>query len=279
MAFAGLFLIAILTVTSGATPLYCSDVQSQANGNENTDVSQITTLQYCIMDNCTIMRIDTGQQLDIVYTTGSLLIVTTNDSQTSMVITKIDDDLPCLKYLNTTNEIQAIQYVRSIIGLSMVVSAYVIIVHLLFKTFCSSLFGKLLMFHNLFMVLRSISVTALDLMHFLIAVNSQTTCHITTIIFALTFAGNKLFATNILTHCAYLMYRCYHLKSTISKKRLGFLFRCYTTYAGCTLILIFFVTIAYDWRTGMGENTNLANGHCSYVDPSSFNTLVVTNSK
>ena len=262
MAFAGLFLIANLIVASGATPLYSSGVQPPASGNENTDVSQVTTLQYCIVDNCTIMRIDTGQQLDIVYTTGSLLIVTPNDSQTSMVITKIDDDLPCLEYLNTTNEIQAIQYVRTIIGLSiMVVSAYVIIVHLLFKTFRSSLFGKLLMFHNLFVVLRSISVTALDLMHFLIAVNSQITCHIVTIIFTLTFAGNKLFATNILTHCAYLMYRCYHLKSEISKKTSGFLFRCYTTYAGCTLILIFFVTIAYDWRTGMGENTILANGH------------------
>ena len=73
------------------------------------------------------------------------------------------------------------------------------------------------------------------------------------------------------------MYRCYHLKSKVSKKTLGFLFRCYTTYAGCTLILIFFVTIAYDWRTGMGENTILANGHCSFVDPSSYNTLLFTN--
>ena len=219
MAYLSLLLIAILTVTSGATPLYCSDVQSQASGNENTDLSQVTTLKYCIVDNCTIMRIDTGQQLDIVYTTESLLIVTPKDGQTSMVITKIDDDLPCLEYLNTTNEIQAIQYVRSIIGLSiMVVSAYVIIVHLLFKTFRSSLFGKLLMLHNLFVVLRSISATALDLMHFLIAVNSQTTCHITTIIFTLTFAGNELFATNILTHCAYLMYRCYHLKSKFLRK-------------------------------------------------------------
>ena len=134
----------------------------------------------------------------------------------------------------------------------MVVSAYVIIVHLLFKTLRSSLLGKLLMFHNLFVVLRSISVTALDLMHFLIAVNSQTTCHIITIIFALTFAGNELFATNILTHCAYLMYHCYHLKSEISKKRSKFLFRYYTAFAAFTLILLFFVTIAYDWRTRNG---------------------------
>ena len=80
-----LLLIAILIVAGGATPLYCSDVQSPAGGSgHNTDLSQVTTLQYCIIDNCTIMRIDTGQQLDIVYTTESLLIVTPKDGHTSM---------------------------------------------------------------------------------------------------------------------------------------------------------------------------------------------------
>ena len=66
MVYLSLLLISILTVASGAIPLYCSDVQSSAaSGSENTDLSQFTTLQYCIIDNCTIMRIDTGQQLDI----------------------------------------------------------------------------------------------------------------------------------------------------------------------------------------------------------------------
>ena len=70
MAYLGLLLIAIIIVASEAILLYYSDVQSPAaSGNENTDLSQVTTLQYCIIDNCTIMRIDTGQQLDIIYTT------------------------------------------------------------------------------------------------------------------------------------------------------------------------------------------------------------------
>ena len=41
------------------------------------------------------MRIDTGQQLAIVYTTESLLIVTPKDDHTSMAITKILDELSC----------------------------------------------------------------------------------------------------------------------------------------------------------------------------------------
>ena len=87
-----LLLIAILTVGSKATPLYCSDVQSSASGSgHSTDLSQVTTLQYCIIDNCTIMRIDTGQQLDIVYTTENLLIVTPKGGCTCLLIAKFND--------------------------------------------------------------------------------------------------------------------------------------------------------------------------------------------
>ena len=45
-----LLFAAILTEASGATPLYCSDVQSPGSGSgHNTDLSQVTTLQYCII--------------------------------------------------------------------------------------------------------------------------------------------------------------------------------------------------------------------------------------
>ena len=72
-----LLLIAILTVAStGAAPIYYSDVQSPASGSHNADLSQVMSLQYCIIDNCAIMKIDTGEQLNIVYPTESLLIVT-----------------------------------------------------------------------------------------------------------------------------------------------------------------------------------------------------------
>ena len=152
-------------------------------------------------------------------------------------------------------------------------SSYILIVHLLFKELRRALFGKLLMFYNTFMVCRGIGALAIQLMHYLIVVNSQAICHTTTIIFALAFSGSEMFATDILYHSAYIMYRCYHLKSKISKKRSEYLFRRYTGYAGFTLILLFFVTIAYDWRNGIGKYTILENGHCSFVDTSSCNTL------
>ena len=88
-----LFLIATTTTATATTTIettphhYCKpDEHSTASGMD--DVQQPTTLQYCLIDNCTIMRIDTGQQLDIVYTTQSHIIVTTTNGQTSLLIPK-----------------------------------------------------------------------------------------------------------------------------------------------------------------------------------------------
>ena len=139
MACLTLLITTILTVASGATALYCSDVQSPAaSGSHNTaDLSQVTTLQYCIIDNCTIMRTDTGQQLDVVYTTESLLIVTPIDDHTSMVVTTIaDDNLPCLNYHNHTSSDSQIGELIGAITLTsllIMVSGYILLVHLLFK--------------------------------------------------------------------------------------------------------------------------------------------------
>ena len=133
-----LLLIAILTVASaGAAPIYYSDTQSPAaSGSHDTDLSQVISLQYCIIDNCTIMKIDTGEQLDIVYTTESLLVVTPIERLTSTAIAKIDDELSCLKY-NTADGSQLIEFVVKTIfvSLTMMVSIYIIVVHLLFKEF------------------------------------------------------------------------------------------------------------------------------------------------
>ena len=276
MVCATLLLIAILTVASGATPLYCSDVQSPASGSgHNTDLSQVTTLQYCIIDNCTIMRIDTGQQLDIIYTTESLLIITPKSGHTSTAITKIDDELPCLEYPNKTtdgNQIAKFLVILIMTSLMLIVSSYVFTVHLLFKEL-RSLFGKLLIFYSLGIMSMSASVITLLLMNHMIVVSSQAVCHTTMIIFIIAAAKYEVFATNILTHLAYTMYRCYKLKSGISAKLEQFLFRCYFSYALFTLVLLVFLVVSFDWRTGNGKYTLLPNGHCAFVDQYSYTTL------
>ena len=84
MDYSVLFFLLILTITQTTSLHYhCnSDVYSSASGM--ADLQQLTTLQYCLINNCTIIRNDTGQQLDIVYTTQSHLVVTPTDGQTSV---------------------------------------------------------------------------------------------------------------------------------------------------------------------------------------------------
>ena len=43
-----------------------------------------------------------------------------------------------------------------------------------------------------------------------------------------------------------------------------------------SLILLFFVIIAYDWRTGNGKDTFLPNGHCIPFQQYSYNTLHIS---
>ena len=270
-------LFAFLTLASAeAAPIYCSDVQSPpASGSHDTNLSQVISLQYCIIDNCTIMKIDTGEQLDIVYTTDSLLIVTPTDGLTSMVIAKLDDELPCLKYHSTTDGILiVIEPVGGIIFslIIMFVSLYILIVNLLFKEL-HTLFGKLLVLYNLCIVCTSINIIILISTNYWIIVNSQIICHSVMISFMMSDTGSELFATTLLSHLAYLMYRSYWLKPEISDKNKQLLFKYYVAYAFITLVLLFFLTITYDWRTENGRYTLLPNGHCDHIDQYAYKTL------
>ena len=89
-------LFAVILTVSKVTSLQCSDQQLLASGDDH--LQQVTTLAYntaWLIDDCTIMKIDTGEKLDIVYTTDSLIITTARDGHTSEVIAKKQNELLC----------------------------------------------------------------------------------------------------------------------------------------------------------------------------------------
>ena len=116
MDYTILFFLLTLTTYTTQTSLdhHCnSDVYSSASGMD--DLQQPTTLQYCLIDNCTIIRNDTGEQLDIVYTTQSHLVVTPTDGKTSVLISKNDPELFCFTP-NTTDNSTIVQVIGAIVG-------------------------------------------------------------------------------------------------------------------------------------------------------------------
>ena len=104
------FLIILTTTQTTSLHHHCnSDAYSSASGM--TDFQQLSTLQYCLIDNSTIIRNNTGQQLDIVYTTQSHLVVTPADGQTStMLISKNDPELFCTT-LTASDAIDTLQVI------------------------------------------------------------------------------------------------------------------------------------------------------------------------
>ena len=67
------FVLVILATTQAARLMQynCSNYNMNIQATAASGMEDFQELQYCLIDKCTIMRIDTGQQLDIVYTSQS----------------------------------------------------------------------------------------------------------------------------------------------------------------------------------------------------------------
>ena len=121
-------------------------------------------------------------QLDIVYTTESLLIVTPKGGHTSMTIAKVENGFPCLTEYHNKNDASQRAETGKFVGVLILgilvisMSGYILFVHLLFKEL-HNLFGKLLIFYNLGVIIMATSVMTLMIMNYLITVNSQMICH------------------------------------------------------------------------------------------------------
>jgi len=130
------------------------------------------------------MMIDTGEELDVVYTTDSLVVATPIDGHTSIMISKLKDELPCNVPTNEDEDRTAILIVYMVVTtLVLAKSVYVVVVHLMFKQL-RNLMGKLLLLYCL--IVATLTVTAQIHFPMLYDVNRpQTACQFITITLAL----------------------------------------------------------------------------------------------
>ena len=267
MAYCALLL---LTLTVGkAVAEECSN--QQPGGSGVLDLQQVTTIPYCFIDECTIKRNDTGQQLDIIYITDSVLVVTPTGNQTSMVIAKNEDQCPCMTMVADDQTAEFVELVT--IGTSIaVVSGYIFVVHLLYKEL-HNVFGKLLMLYNGALCLQCVVAVTLMITHFRIPTNSQFICQF---IFFLCMQGDmamEVFATCILAYLAYIVYLSDRFQQHSLSRDKRF-FRYSLTYSISLLILFGSFILARDLQTGNGRYTILPTGHCSYW-ASDYDTILI----
>ena len=265
-----LFFLLVLTATQ-TTSLHhhCnSDVHSSASGM--ADVQQLTILQYCLIDNCTIVRIDTGQQLDIVYTTESHLVVTPTDGQTSIFISKNDPEVFCSTPIATNNSTTT-QVIGLIVAtLIALVSGYIAVIHMIFKELCNT-FGKLMMLYYLAKIGQCFNVLTLSVTHHNIALHLMMPCYLFNFLFMQSVVVGETFATTFLAYLAYSMYysyRCREVTKEMNKK----LYKRAVTYVLGLLLLFDIFVIGYDFGTGTYKHTLLPNGHCSFFVQTEYDT-------
>ena len=247
-----------------------------AGSGDMDDLKQHTTLQYCLTDNCTIMRIDTGQQLDIVYTTQSLLVVTPTNGQASpMLIPKnIPEQFCSTSNFTFTSYPTALLVIDIILFIFIsIVSGYIAVIHLLFKKLRNA-FGKLMMLYNIAQVFCSITVLVLTVSTHIIPVHSRISCYLFWFSFMQLVMMSEGFTTCILAYLAYTMHSSYKSKEMtkrITKKFYKYSIRCVLG----TLLLCAIFMISYDFGAGEYTKVILPDGHCSFIAESGYDTAQV----
>ena len=158
-----LLILSLSTAQTTSLHHHCnSDVYSSASGMP--DFQQSIALPYCLIDNCTIMRSDTRQQLDIIYTTESLLVVTPTDGRTSLLYISKNDPEPLCSTSNTSSYVY-LNVVRTIALIFLVlISGCIAVVHLMFKELRNT-FGKLMIIYNVAIAFRCIAIQVLFITH------------------------------------------------------------------------------------------------------------------
>ena len=276
VASVAVFLLVLFAANKATpTPPYScnSDVELSASGNgmDTTDLLEAATLlQYCMVDNCTIMRIDTGEELEIIRIIRNLIVAIPTDGHTSSIVLKLENKVPCLIAKSNTNVLLAVggQMIASL--LHGFISVYIVTVHLLFAEL-RTVFGKLLIGQNISLFLLQIFAIIAIMAHYLIALGSQAMCQAILNSIMLLSVTFECYSTCILFHITMVMYYSYKCRSKSDlPENLSLFYNCFVF--GLFSILVIAI-IGYDLYSGNGKQAISANGHCALYHQYSYQTV------
>ena len=252
------------------------------NGINVPELVTLDTWQYCIVDNSTILRLDTGEQLDIVYTSNNTLVVTLYHSQTAVALPRLHNELACSidgfsgRYVIPTSIFIVFSVWSAVI---LAVSGHNIAAHIIKKMLHKPM-GKLLMWYSIFLFLRSISIFMLFTLLFKLPADFQYVhlCHFIKLILIAANLGYEAIATCILMHAAYSLHQSHKMQPVDPSKHKIFSRR-HFWYVTCTVAISMLVIFTYDVGARKGDYS----GYCDRNDPIYHNmvtvmqTVVVTN--
>jgi len=195
--------------------------QKSPRGSSIPDLQQVTMVPYCIIDGCIIASYESGQQLEIIYTTNSVLVVTPIGNQTAMVIVRTYENFNC------TDDAQRVFqfFVPATIKLVLsIVSGCIIVMYLSSKDMCTP-FGLLMVLYNGAIIFQCLSAVALLFTNLYVHTHSYLTCYTIQFVFMQGLMVPEVFITCILAHIVYIMYYCKKLHTKLPMMKM---FKYYT---------------------------------------------------
>ena len=237
------------------------------------DVPEVITLQYSIIDNSTILRLDTGEQLDIIYTEDSTLVVTMNGSQTSTAIPGSHNEPFCKKddlqdELLDDFVISLLSYIVYVMYqiLMFSITSYNIVIHILYKKLRNPI-GKLLLLYSVYFSTISTSLFMIGTFIYMFPVSSDFNhmCYILKLVFVEADIGYEAIAACMLAHTANHMRQSYKMVP-VNLREDKILWRRYVCYILGTMAISLLTMITYNVGTTKGR----FQGFCSKHDPIFF---------
>ena len=206
-------LLAILTIAAFQWSCALMPATSEDGSGVDDPNPKVITLRYCIIDNSTILRLDTGDQLDIVYTKDSTLVVTMKDSQTTIEVPRLYNEQVCsMDNLLVERNVPTLIYIYASVwnALMLSVTGYNIAIHLLYKKLRNPM-GKLLTLYSIFLALNSVAffMIVTFIYKFPVSNDFNHMCHIVKLAVVGTHIGYETTATCILAQSAYLLRQSY----------------------------------------------------------------------
>lgn len=249
-------------ISSHSCNLNTPSLSASGDDVDMTNLSQVNiSLQYCMTDNYTIMRIDTGEESEIIHTTESLLVAVPTDGHTSEIVLPLDNETLCVSRSVTTGSNLFMIGTLTLFNITLgSICAYIVAVHLLFREL-QTLFGILLMSYNATFFFVQVVALLSYIMILAIVVGSQLVCQAMINLFMLLTMAVEAYATCILFHITYIMYCSLKLKSDMPKKLLFF----YNCFVFGLVVVFAVIIIGYDLYSGNGKQTILPSGYCGNV--------------
>ena len=267
-------LLAILTITTLQWSCALMPATSEDGSGEDATDSKVITLRYCIIDNSTILRLDTGDQLDIVYTEDSTLVVTMKDSQTTIEVPRLYDEQVCSMDIDDfpvdtvlPNSIYIIILVWA--SLLLTITSYNVVIHLLYKKLRNPM-GKLLMLYSIFLAMVCVSFLMIIAFLYAFPISINHVCHAVKLVYIAMYIGYEATATCILAHSAYHMRQSYKM-IPFNPREDKVIWRHCLCYIIGTIAIAMLLILTYDVGTTEGRY----NGYCSKYDPIYFTMVTL----